>query len=344
MKVLILGSGQSGKSADEYLKSMGHETAVFGDRIDLCVTSPGIRVTGELDIAPWHLCEKIVAVTGTNGKTSVVTMIARALGDRAVLCGNVGIPVTAVAEKLRGKIAVVEVSSFQLEIPPRNFKPDISVILNITQDHLDRHGSMKEYAACKRRIRGKVHFQNISNKSAVRKVCALLGVNGDVVERVIRDHETQNKPHRIEHVLTHKNTEFYNDSKATNIASTLFACKKLRRKNTSINLILGGISKGQNFTELFEKLPPHVKNIFVFGRCADEIISAADPQKIGIHKCENLTHAVKTAQQVLHSWTIAAPRQIVLLSPACSSFDLFKNYEDRGEQFKNIVKQLAESV
>ena len=334
-----MGAGKSGKSAKEFLENRGAEVELYGTHIDLVVASPGIRVTSELDLVDWSKCRKVVGVTGTNGKTSVVTMLKNAIGDDAVLCGNVGVPVTEVAKDLVGKIAIVEVSSFQLEIPPRNFKPDISVILNITQDHLDRHGNMEEYTKCKRRIIGKTHFENISNADAVRAVCQELKIKPEKVERAIREYETQNKAHRIEFVAQKGDTKFYNDSKATNIASTLFALAKLcgafpptpplNDPKPTVNLILGGISKGQNFTELFTKLPNNVKNIFVFGAAREQIISCADPKKVGIYKTKNLLDAVNLASKT--------PADIVLFSPACSSFDMFKNYEDRGNQFKQIV-------
>ena len=371
MRVLVIGGGKSGISARDFLVSRGHDVVMFTEMIDLCVVSPGVQTESELDLAfdprfGGAKPAKIVAVTGTNGKTSTVNMIKNALGDGAVLCGNVGIPVTAVADEMRSKVAVVEVSSFQLEIPPRHFRPDISVILNVTQDHLDRHGTMDEYRRCKNRVKGRVHFENISNADAVRAVCNELGVDKDKTETAITEYGALNKQNRIEYVGSRGGgcdpkrvgsvagqggscgVLFYNDSKATNIASTIYACEKLAKKHTGakINLILGGIGKGQNFRELFEKLPSNVNAVFVIGRASADIIAASNYEKGRVFKCRDLGDAVTIATETWgEKGGVAGDKnvpKIVLLSPACSSFDMFRDYEDRGEKFKKIVRKIIE--
>jgi len=380
MIVLVLGAGASGQSAKAFLESRGHDVTMYDDdanglvlpqisacSFDMCVISPGVsihhplakkfkdRLISELDLGfsiRRKKSAKTVAVTGTNGKTTVVNMINKALGNKGVLCGNVGIPVTSVTEELETKIAVTEVSSFQLEVEPRYFKPDISVILNVTQDHLDRHGTMEEYIACKSRISGKVNVLNKDcpivsqlnlpntvwfsgashteqNINAVLKVCELLGVDKETALQACNDTKI---PHRIEFVTKHGSTEFYNDSKATNIGSTLAACRSFDKP---VHLILGGVGKGQNFYELFEKLPANVKSVFVMGESSDQIAEAAEEKGYKtITACNDLPDAVTRAMKV------GDYDKIVLLSPACASFDMFKNYADRGEQFKKIVTNL----
>ena len=176
--VLILGAGKSGISAKKFLESRGKEVAVYDDKnpvkitevIELCVISPGVsinhplavkysdRLISELELGISEKHKKVIAITGTNGKTTVVNMIHNALtknknlfARKSVLCGNVGTPVTAITQQLRNKTAVIEVSSFQLE-HAKTFRPKIAVILNINQDHLERHGTMEEYARCKAKI------------------------------------------------------------------------------------------------------------------------------------------------------------------------------------------------
>jgi UDP-N-acetylmuramoylalanine--D-glutamate ligase len=362
VKVLILGNGISGKASKDFVESRGDKAEIYDGFVDLCVVSPGIKVISELDLAFTGNYKKVIAVTGTNGKTTVVNMLKSVLGDDAVLCGNVGVPATSVAKELENKIAIVEVSSFQLEIPPKYFKPDISIILNITQDHLERHGSMEEYIACKKRICGKInlicdtdpicktldmpntiyfggatHFEQ--NTNAVKKVCELLGIQKDI--------EYIYLPHRIEHVATKGDVDFYDDSKATNIGAVQSAIKTFGGDprtpkrggcplNPTINLILGGIAKGQDFTTLFKDLPSTVKGAFVIGESSDEIISAAKGWGGKIVKCKTLKDAVVKA------YKFGKGRRAVLLSPACSSFDMFKNYADRGDKFKAIVNNLID--
>ena len=421
MRVLILGAGSSGKSAKQLLQSQGHDVMMYDDQqnalfqmpcqsticnFDLCVISPGVsknhplaikckdKLISELDLGFFERTNNpVIAVTGTNGKTTVVNMIHRALGDKSVLCGNVGVPVTSVVKELETKIAVVEVSSFQLEVPPKYFKPNIGVLLNIAQDHLDRHITMEEYTACKMRIAGDITILNyddeilreqgessqnkilwfslkervdgiyldgndivinldgktqkvfsldefgelaphdIQNILATALVCHLMGVPK---QNVVRACTSKKDPHRLEFVraiqTSTAKTFFYNDSKATNVASCLAACRSFSKP---VNLILGGVGKGQNFAELFQKLPKNIKHIFAIGESADEIINASKNSGQVVIKCSDLKTAVEQAYQ-----TQIAGDKIVLLSPACASFDMFKSYADRGEQFKEIVSKI----
>lgn len=485
-KVLILGAGTSGTAAYELLKSKKISATLFDDSFkdreinaedfDCCIISPGIPSThpiasqfddpnkpktflsvcdfsfrpiiSELELGFSGKHRKIIAITGTNGKSTVTQHIAKAINlnkkpciRKAVMCGNIGIPVTSVQKKLKTKTAVAEVSSFQLEhtIPHgsaaqsknsyfdwHNFRPNIAVILNITQDHLERHKTMEEYIRCKSQIfahqtkrdvlvlnyddencknlasqtiskvlwfssqarvhgiylegknimwnvRGKAKkifsVDNFSDKAphviqnllATTLVCRLMKVSKRAIKLAAN---TPKLEHRLQYVgkLTKNVSEkenpnsnsdlsavggevlFYNDSKATNIASTLAACKCFE---TQIQLLVGGMPKGQNFTELFEKLPPNVQNIFAFGNAAPEIIkSHADlshaqtdlPQPSltlpNIHACIDLAEAVALATQN------AVGPSVVLLSPACSSFDAYKNYAERGNHFIELAYEI----
>ena len=440
-KVLVIGAGISGRSAADYLTARNAEVSVYDDdetklkevantggnlieesdcEYDFCVVSPGISikhesvqnflnsgkpVISELELGLSEKHKKIIAITGTNGKTTVSTMIYYALRNsinpfirKAVLCGNVGIPITSVSEKLRRKTTVVEVSSFQLE-STKTLKPDIAVITNITQDHLDRHGTMEEYIRCKSaifrkqtekdililnyddencrklafiaksrvlwfstnsRVQG-VYIENndvmlnlkrrakkicsvnafgeeklhgIENILATVLVCRLIHIGKHAIIESCKPSGSLN--HRLQFVGSHHTSSgtimFYNDSKATNIASTIAACRCFK---SSVNLILGGVAKGQDFSELFKKLPGIVDHIFVFGQAADIISAAArEANYTAITQATDLREAVTVAVNNGKS------SRVVILSPACSSFDMFENYEHRGEVFVQIVKEI----
>ena len=431
MRVLILGDGLSGKSAKVLLEQRGDEAVIYDDNkdiskskplggFDLCVISPGVpqnhplaikyadRLISELDLAFMpqmtrnykpvrYGYKKVIAVTGTNGKTTVVSSLHEIFGRKSILCGNVGVTATSIVKKMRKKFGIVEVSSFQLETPPKYFIPDISVILNITQDHLERHKTMDEYIECKMRLRGKISIMNwddpvcrshgtsdtlwystkeavrgvyldkgdiilnigslyekcpikrrgkifsldhkklynlsriphnISNFLAVVLVCTLMGVNKG---RIIRGSEFNKYPHRLEYIGECGGRIFYNDSKSTNVASCIAACRSF---DQTISLIVGGVSKGQNFSELFVDLPGNVKNMFVIGQATEEIINSSQGVKhlLDIRACKSLEDAVTLALAV------DLDECIILLSPACASFDMFENYIHRGEVFKQIAQ------
>jgi UDP-N-acetylmuramoylalanine--D-glutamate ligase len=397
MKAIIIGRGKSGQAAEKFLTGKGWETAILdsGDEMpsaDLCVLSPGVPWTnGEVKAIPELELpfvvggvkpKKVVAVTGTNGKTTVVGQIhtACSLDDKeSVLCGNVGIPISSVADSLDGKIAVVEVSSFMLE-QSTIFRPDIAVITNITPDHLERHRTAEEYMRCKGRITAhqgkgdylvanfddervraigkeaeKLRRQTVvwfsaaqrriwtkflfwrkrlcplpdlermtphgrSNALASLTAAHLLGIDKAAASEAVQPKEQK---HRIEKVCEKNGVAFYNDSKATNIASTLAACKCF---SGSIRLILSGKTKGQNYDDLFDGLPENVVDVIAFGDLTAEMKGRA---KI----VDGLEKAVVTAAQG------AKAGDVILFSPSGSSFDRFENYEDRGNQFCDAVKQ-----
>lgn len=434
MKVLIIGDGISGKSAYNFLISKGYEVE-FAKEDDInsgnkfskekydrlfqglsfALVSPGIsldnhlvvelmrrkiKVIGELELGANAISGDIIAITGTNGKTTTASLINFILSasDRNVfLGGNIGTAVTSFASQTTCEdINVLECSSYQLETV-RKFHPHIAGILNITPDHLTRHKSMKNYIKAKYNItknqtqddflllnadsdmimqnlpktKAKILFFSTKQKvvgcyikndciyfndnqkekklvslSNIKLIgehnlsnilCAVLAVYLETgkVSYLSRIIDFQGVPHRIEFVKNIGGIAFYNDSKATNIDSTLVAVRSFK---ANINLILGGSEKGYEFDELFKALPPNVKNIAVFGQTKAKIYSAS--QRCGyenIYKCNTLKECVNLC------YKLAKSKDIVLLSPACASFDHFKNYEERGNVFKKIVKEIASS-
>ncbi|MBO4823011.1 MAG: UDP-N-acetylmuramoyl-L-alanine--D-glutamate ligase [Clostridia bacterium] len=423
MKAKIIGYGISGKAAEGYLVARGVETVVVADAkekvagdYDFCVVSPGVPMTEihetvpvipEVEL-PFYCDHKlkpscVVAVTGTNGKTTVVNQIHRMCqlaAVKSVLCGNVGVPVSRVAKDLHKAIAVVEVSSFMLE-QTRILHPRIAVLTNVTADHLDRHLTMENYLCCKARITEQqtphdwlvVNYDDVNarqiGKSVDRrhgprviwystrgvvtgyyvqegKVMEKLGrrarVLGTVEELGGMPHTLSNalaviavgrllsfprakiwqacryqaQPHRMELVADVHGVAFYNDSKATNMAATLAAVRSIPMPTC---LILCGLSKGQDYHELLSQLPKQVEQVLVFGAITEPVMTVA--QGLGLKHVvavTDLTSAIKRAIQI-----VKRPG-VILFSPSGSSFDMFVNYEHRGDEFKQTVVSLINQV
>jgi len=390
----------------------GHGLLTFR-RQDLIVVSPGVSlntpelaqvrsfglpVIGELELASRFLKGRVVAITGSNGKTTTTALVGEILqkaGMPALVGGNIGVPVIALIEETTEQTwSVLEVSSFQLESTQR-FHPTIAVILNITPDHLDRHGTFENYAFAKERIFAAQDEQdavvlNADNMRAaqaagrsVAKVfffsiehSVLRGAwveDGFVVFRQAKDepiekiiplssiplkgaHNVENVlaavcaarlaaataaqirtgiegfravEHRLEYVATVNGVDFYNDSKATNVDATAEAVASF---STGIHLILGGKDKGSDYTQLAQLLHARVRAVYTIGSAAAKIES----QLRGIvtmESCETLDKAVSAAASA------ARPGEVVLLAPACSSYDQFENYEQRGKVFKELVSE-----
>ena len=425
MKTLIIGSGVSGKAVYEYLKSRkccceileqlnsGDELLdkLESEKFRRVIVSPGIKIDksiifqlkkkriafyGELEFGVNKINNKIIAVTGTNGKTTTVSLIGYLLRNYcsgSCVAGNIGVPITSLINKLNDEVVVLECSSFQLETINK-FSPHISVILNISEDHLNRHKTMKEYVCCKYKItknqtekdylllnadddylinnspktRAKIFYFStkkkvvgvyLKNKTvyfydgikeeklvSLSKICLkgehnLSNILASILsvylltcdKNLLKDiSKFQGVPHRIEFVKNIKGVEFYNDSKATNISSCLVACNSF---NSEINLILGGSDKGYDFDELFKKLPKNVKNIALFGETKSKIAFSIKKFNFkNYYIFDNLRRCVA------YLFNISLPGEIVLLSPACASFDQFENFEHRGNVFKNIVYEL----
>jgi UDP-N-acetylmuramoylalanine--D-glutamate ligase len=389
----------------------GHGLLTFR-RQDLIVVSPGVPlntpelaqvrsfglpVIGELELAARFLKGKMLAITGSNGKTTTTSLVGEILekaGMPTLVGGNIGVPVVALIDQSReASWLVLEVSSFQLETTD-TFHPRIAVILNITPDHLDRHGSFENYALAKERIfaaqtgedflvlnadnartaeaahrtKANVYWFSLSRPveqgafledgfvvyrprkdAAVEKIMPLSGIplKGEHnVENVLaaacaaRLAEASNESiraaiegfhaveHRLEYVATINGVEYYNDSKATNVDAT---AKALAAFPSGIHLILGGKDKGSDYREL-EPLLNRVKAVYTIGSAAAKIESQLRGM-IPLHSCETLAAAVNAAGSAAH------PGDVVLLAPACSSFDQFENYEQRGRAFKHLVDE-----
>jgi UDP-N-acetylmuramoylalanine--D-glutamate ligase len=397
------------------VESGGHGLLTFR-RQDLIVVSPGVPldtpelaqvkhfglpVIGELELAARFLKGHTLAVTGSNGKTTTTTLLGEILkagGLPTLVGGNIGVPVVAlIDDSTEDTWSVLEVSSFQLETTVQ-FHPEIAVILNITPDHLDRHGSFENYCAAKERIfaaqtaedclvlnadnspcedaaarsaakvywfsiehpvdqgawleQGSVVYRaaedaptehvmplrgiplkgshNIENVLAAVVAARLAGVPAEIIRHAVESFQAVE--HRLEYVVTHNGVAYYNDSKATNVDAT---AKAIAAFSGGIHLILGGKDKNSDYTLLSDLLRERVSAVYTIGSAAAKIESHLRGV-VSIYSCETLDKAVASAAAA------ARPGEVVLLAPACSSFDQFENYEHRGKVFKQLVKDLRD--
>ena len=341
----------------------------------------GITVIGELELA-WRLIPNtFIAVTGTNGKTTTTELLGhihREAGLPYAVAGNVG---TALAS-LVGAVApdavvVAECSSFQLE-DTEAFAPEAAVLLNVEEDHLDRHGTFAAYREAKLRafahqgrddlavappdlvgllpgaaqrvvvgedvaerdgalawrgerllgldelaLRGP---HNAQNAMAAAAVCLARGVDPDAVRAGLRTFP--GVPHRLEEVAREDGVLYVNDSKATNVASTLVA---LRSFDAPIHLIAGGRAKGSGFEALRAPVAERCAAVYLIGEAADALDAALAGAGVPVRRCGDLEHAVQDARAA------AQPGDVVLLSPACTSYDQYPDYEARGAHFRSLV-------
>ncbi|MGD0444916.1 MAG: UDP-N-acetylmuramoyl-L-alanine--D-glutamate ligase [Edaphobacter sp.] len=395
------------------VESGGHGLLTFR-RQDLIVISPGVPmdtpevkqvmafglpVIGELELASRYLQGRVVAITGSNGKTTTTTLMGKIFANAGVATlvgGNIGLPVIdLVAKSTAETVNVLEVSSFQLETV-EEFHPWIAVILNITPDHLDRHGSFESYVAAKERIferqdandflvlngddrvaqmsAGKTKSQVFwfSGTKAVRRgafvrdgVIVWVEKEGGVTEPVMPvaeiplkgAHNVENVlaavcaarlakipaesvrasvaafravEHRLELVRTFNEIEFYNDSKATNVDA---AMKAVASFAGGVHLILGGKDKDSDYATMAELLKKRVKVVYTVGSAAEKI-------ERQLHGVVKMVSAQTVERAVAEAAKVAVPGDVVLLSPACSSFDQFENYEHRGRVFRQSVIDL----
>lgn len=333
-----------------------------------------IPIISELELA-YTMCKApIIAVTGTSGKTTVTTLIGRMLekaGFSVIVCGNIGNPFSNEIERInKNSIVVLEVSSFQLERIDK-FKPDIAVILNISHNHLDRHADMDEYVSAKKRLfknqdfNGKLFLNSkddilkklavsareqtnvefydkygdlskkydIQNEDflAAMSVCSAKGVSIDIMEDVIK--KFKGIEHRMEHVGAVDGVEFINDSKATTISSIQWALKSVKN---NVILIMGGRYKGGDFSDLKGLVTEKADLIVSIGEAKLQI-------KKGLEGVKEIKEADTFKDAVLLAFKRAKKGGVVLLSPGCSSFDMFKSYEERGNVFKNIVREMQDN-
>jgi UDP-N-acetylmuramoylalanine--D-glutamate ligase len=397
--------------------SIAVETGGHGERTfrgqDLIVVSPGVPidspplvqartlgeiVIGEIELAAQFLPGRLVAITGSNGKTTTTSLageIVAAGGYSTVVGGNIGTPAISLVEQATPEtIVVLEVSSFQLETI-QTFRPKVAVVLNVTPDHLDRHRTFAAYTDAKARIfenqqpddfavlnaddptcvalasrtraqvfwfsrkkegkqgayvhEGRVLFRdpsgqreimlvseiplkgahNVENVLAAVCVGALMRCEAARIRKAVRDFKAVE--HRLEYVATIRGVEYYNDSKATNVDATI---KALESFPANVHVILGGKDKGSDYTVLNDLLRQRVKRVYTIGAAAAKIESQIKSAAEIVH-AETLETAVKRAAAA------AQPGDVVLLAPACASFDQFRNYEHRGQVFKEVVQKLA---
>jgi len=405
---------------EERLRQAGVELELGGHnpttllRADLIVTSPGVPyrhplleaarqagvpVMGELELASRWLRGRIVAITGTKGKSTTTTLTGRMLeagGHRVLVGGNIGHALSAqVDESTEDTIHVVETSSFQLETAD-TFHPWIAVLLNFSPDHLDRHATVDEYAAAKSRIfarqtgqdwavlnaddpitlamaeasrarrllfsldgriadglvidgdtivkRAGVEREPLVPVSSIRligphlvadvlaaaAVASLAGVGGAAMTRAVEGFS--GLEHALEPVAEVGGVRFVNDSKATNIEAARRAIESFDR---GVVVILGGRFKGGDFRDLLEPLASRQATVISIGE-SRPLVAAALGGRVAVHEADDMSSAVRTA------FASASPGQTVVLAPACASFDMFRDYAERGQAFKREVRRLEQ--
>jgi len=378
-RVLVLGLARSGKAAAAALERRGVEV-VRSDRelgndddlslldgVQLLVKSPGVPreaplvaeaerrgtpIWSEVELGFRLLRPRLLGVTGTNGKTTTTELLGVMLD--APVAGNVGRALTDLDGEIEPDTWVVcELSSFQLE-DVHELACEIAVLLNLEPDHLDRHGSFEAYRDAKLRIferagtkivprgigldgtefaaddplpaepriRG---IHNRENAAAATAAARAAGIPDEQIAHALRTFP--GVPHRLELVREANGVRYVNDSKATNVAAALRALAAY--EDEPVHLILGGSSKGEDFTPLAQAIGPNVRSVHVIGETAQEL-AAAIP---GAERDGDLATALAGIE--------AEPGDVVLLSPACASYDQFRDFEDRGEEFRRLVQNLS---
>jgi len=392
----------------------GNHTESLILNADIVVKSPGIpnttplvqalkaqntEVIGEIELASRSAAGKIIAITGSNGKTTTTNLIYHILknaGKDVAMVGNIGVSFAAAVAKKQHDYFVVEVSSFQLD-DCNTFSPNIAVLCNITPDHLNRYEyKLENYAASKMSITArqkagdvfiycaddeitqeflhlvpepieKISFSlnteiekgaytkedtiyikdtkntqlmsvydlslqgkhNVYNSMAAGIVANLVGIRKENIRQSLQDF--QNLEHRMETVGFVKGIQFINDSKATNVNSTWYALESMTKK---VVWIAGGVNKGNDYKSLLPLVKDNVRAMICLGTDNQHLKDAFGDVVDQIEETQSMAGAVKMA------YYLAGKEDAVLLSPACASFDLFQNYEDRGNQFKQFVREL----
>ena len=427
-RVLVLGLGDTGLSAARWVEREGGKVRLADSRanpprkkdfagelhagpfspallddVDVVCISPGlsleeelvrravaqgIPVLGDIELFAWYVREPVLAITGTNGKTTVTALaghLLRSAGMDVEVAGNIAPPVLQAYQDrlLAGKAPrawVLELSSYQLETT-WSLRPRAAAMLNLTEDHFDRYASLDQYGAAKARVFMGADTQ-VLNRDDPRSVAMALpgknvvtfgldapptpqdfGVAGGKLVQGAREilpvdalairgaHNVANAlaacalvstfsidpaaglktfkglPHRLQLVATRRGVEWYDDSKGTNVGATVAALRGLGRKTV---LILGGEGKGQDFSPLAQPVREFASHVLLIGRDAPLIANV-----VGGERCPSLEAAVQRAGE------LAKPGEAVLLSPACASFDMFRDYKDRGDKFAAAVKALT---
>ncbi|HJD02660.1 MAG TPA: UDP-N-acetylmuramoyl-L-alanine--D-glutamate ligase [Candidatus Mediterraneibacter excrementavium] len=385
----------------------------LADSLELVVMSPGVPVDlpvvermkergipvwGEIELAYTYAKGDVLAITGTNGKTTTTTLlgeIMKAAAESVFIVGNIGTPYTGVASETKeDSVTVAEISSFQLETV-HSFRPKVSAILNITPDHLNRHHTMEAYIAAKERItenqtpddycvlnyeddvlrrfgesvRAQVLYfssrrklnrgvyldgdriicgidreteicrtgdlqilgvHNYENVMAAVAMAYVYGVPVDVIRRVVTSFK--GVEHRIEFVAEKNGVAYYNDSKGTNPDA---AIRGIRAMNRPTVLIGGGYDKDSSYEEWIEAFDGKVKKLVLIGATREKIAETA--RRLGF---TDIVMADSFEEAFEKCTEYAEPGDAVLLSPACASWGMFKNYEERGDKFRELVEQL----
>ena len=406
----LMELSEQARALDATLLVGGHEEVKFNEA-DRIVISPGVpslepiesaraqgvSVIGELELA-WSFCSApVLAGGGTNGKSTVTTLLAEMLAAEfgAVFSGgNLGVPLSEVVEETWDAL-VLEVSSFQLERAP-TFRPAIGVLLNISEDHLDRYDSFEHYAAakgnafvnqagddtavlpagdalceqqCARGAGKRSYFGNTTasqadyqvaddrllerstghlidlrevrlfgehnrlNIAATVAAARAFGTSWQSIEEVLGSFE--GLPHRMQWIRCAEGVDYYDDSKATNVDAALCAVQGVKAKR--VVLIAGGRDKGGSYAPLAAALASRAGAVIVIGEAAGRI-AAAMPDGVELRRAATLADAVLTAA------AMATRGDAVLLSPACSSFDQYRSYGERGDDFQQAVQRLTDGV
>ena len=418
-RFLVVGLGKSGRAAARFLASRGArvvandvrseidapdelrgiELALGGHPVELftgvdrIVVSPGVPpldalvaaeqagvpIASEIELASWFLDSWVVAITGTNGKSTVTTLIGEMLqqsGRPTFVGGNLGTPlidVVGTPAATQGGAVVVELSSFQLERVDR-FRANVAVLLNVTDDHLDRYATFADYAAAKGRIfagqtqadhavvpaddelcrsmaragAAKVHpfaaddlpvppsemklrgAHNVLNACAAASAARLSGVDATGIANVLR--AFPGLPHRMQHVRELDGVSFYDDSKATNVGAAVAALSGFDASR--VVLIAGGVDKGGSYAPLVDALKQQGRALVTLGEAAP-LIEAAVGGALRWERAESMRDAVARACR------LAQPGDAVLLAPACSSFDMYGSYAERGDDFQACVRAIG---
>jgi UDP-N-acetylmuramoylalanine--D-glutamate ligase len=383
-------------AADEVMKSPGipHKSQMVQKLI-----AAGIRITSEIELAyRFKENSKIIGITGSNGKTTTTALtyhICKEAGLDCALVGNIGISIARQVALDPKLLYVAEISSFQLD-DIQTFRPDVAILTNITEDHLDRYEyNFENYIRAKFNITKNqnasdhfiyceddpvtmnylTHFpfnsnplpftmnreipkgafiannrmtvtgkesltmsiydfalkgkHNQYNTMAACLAATIIGIRKEKIRDAVKTFETLE--HRMENVMTIRGVQFINDSKATNVNSTWYALENMTRP---VILILGGVDKGNDYSLIMDMVKEKVKAIVCLGKDNTKIHKAFGNEVEVMVNTDNAIDAVKA------SFHLASKGDVVLLSPACASFDLFSNYEDRGKQFKDAVREL----
>ena len=356
----------------------------------------GIPIWSEVELASRFTTTPIIAITGTNGKSTCTTLIGKILqkaGKKVLVGGNIGIPFISLVDQEETDFLVLEISSFQLEAIEK-FRPKISVVLNITPDHLDRHKTLATYIALKARIHENqtdndfcllnlddANTKNLGQNSPAKKfffstkakveqgaflrgehlmllkdgtekeicamndlnqvmrwqlenvlaaslACSLMGIPAELIAESLR--QFTGMEHRMEWVRTFHGIDFVNDSKGTNVGAVQNSLESLSRP---IVLIAGGKDKDSDFLPLKQTLKQKVKHLILIGETRSKFRQILN----GSFSYEDADSMEEAVRQAVGK---AASGDVVLLSPGCASFDMFKDYADRGNQFKTIVQKL----